>query len=68
MRGASHPQYRHGQETLEAKAERNRMLTELRELEAISYALGLARGAKWRGRKPTNFDGKFSSFVSFLDS
>jgi hypothetical protein len=51
-RGANHPQYRHGQETLEAKAERSQRLGELRELEALSFALGLASGPKWRGRKP----------------
>ncbi|MEY4783366.1 MAG: hypothetical protein RIR41_1301 [Pseudomonadota bacterium] len=33
MRGANHPQYRHGRETLEAKGERSRGLTELRDLE-----------------------------------
>jgi hypothetical protein len=51
-RGANHPQYRHGEETLEAKAERSRGLAELRELEALSFALGLAVGPRWRGRKP----------------
>jgi hypothetical protein len=51
-RGADHPQYRHGRETLEAKAERSRGLAELRDLEALSFALGLAAGARWRGRKP----------------
>jgi hypothetical protein len=50
-RGANHPQHRHGQETLEAKAERSQRLAELRELEALSFALGLAVGPKWRGRK-----------------
>lgn len=52
MRGANHPQYRHGQETLEAKAGRSQRLAELRNLEALSFALGLAVGPKWRGRKP----------------
>ena len=52
MRGTSHPQYRHGQETVEAKAERSQRLGELREFEALSFALGLAVGPKWRGRKP----------------
>ena len=52
-RGANHPQYRHGGETLEAKAERSRGLAELRELEALSFALGLASGPRWRGRKPS---------------
>jgi len=51
-RGANHPQCRHGRETLEAKAERSRRLAELRELEALSFALGLASGGRWRGRKP----------------
>jgi hypothetical protein len=51
-RGADHPQYRHGGETLKAKAERSRKLTELRELEALSFALGLASGMRWRGQKP----------------
>ncbi len=50
--GANHPQYRHGRETLGAKAERSRGLAELRELEALSFALGLASGGRWRGRKP----------------
>lgn len=51
-RGASHPQYRHGGETQEAKAERSRRLAELHRIEALSYALGLAIGPRWRGRKP----------------
>jgi hypothetical protein len=51
-RGANHPQHRHGRETLEAKAERSRGLAELRDLEALSFALGLASGGRWRGRKP----------------
>jgi hypothetical protein len=51
-RGSNHPQYRHGRETLEAKAQRSRRLAELRDLEALSFALGLASGPRWRGRKP----------------
>ena len=51
-RGASHPQYRHGRETLEAKSARSRRLMELRELEALSFALAIAKGGRWRGRKP----------------
>ena len=53
MRGANHPQHRHGGETLAAKAERSHRLGELRELEALTFALGLAAGPRWRGRKPT---------------
>lgn len=51
-RGANHPQYSHGGETLEAKADRSMRLAELYHLEALSFALGLAAGPKWRGRKP----------------
>lgn len=51
-RGACHPQYRHGQETLEAKAERSKRLAELPALEQLAFALGLATGPRWRGRKP----------------
>jgi hypothetical protein len=51
-RGANHPQYRHGGETLEAKAERSIGLAELRDLEALSFAFGLATGVRWRGAKP----------------
>ena len=51
-RGPDHPAFKHGLETLEAKAERSKKLAELRELEALSFALGLAVGPKWRGRKP----------------
>jgi hypothetical protein len=52
MRGPNHPQYKHGQETLEAKKERSLRLAELRELEELSYALELNTGTRWRGRKP----------------
>ena len=51
-RGANHPQHRHGLETGESKAERSRRLAELRDLEALSFALGAATGPRWRGRKP----------------
>jgi hypothetical protein len=53
-RGANHPQYRHGAETLLAKAERSSRLAELRDLEALSYAYGLVPEGtpRWRGKKP----------------
>ena len=51
-RGKDHPQYKTGKETLAAKAERSAKLTELRELETLSFELGLATGPRWRGRKP----------------
>jgi len=53
-RGEFHPVYRHGQETLEAKAARNEHLATLRDLEAIMFDLGLTspNATRWRGRKP----------------
>lgn len=52
--GATHPQYKHGGETKSAKALRSQKLAELRDLEALSFLLGLATGPRWRGRKPRN--------------
>lgn len=53
-RGSSHPQYRHGRETIEARVERARRLAELRDLEALSFEYGLVLDGtpRWRGRKP----------------
>lgn len=48
-----HPRYQHGLETFKAKADRTRRLAEIRDLEELSFALGLAAGPRWRGRKPT---------------
>lgn len=56
-KGANHPQYRHGKETLETKAERSKFLAELREIEALSLAYGLAPAGtpRWWGSKPRGF-------------
>ena len=54
-KGERHPQYRHGNETLQKKAERSRRLAELRDIEAQLFALGLATGPRWRGRHPKVF-------------
>ena len=51
-RGKTHPNYRHGEETLKAKAERSATLTRLRELETIMYILKMTDAPRWRGRKP----------------
>lgn len=51
-RGEAHPNFVHGKETLQAKAARTEILSELRELEALSFELGLATGPRWRGRNP----------------
>jgi hypothetical protein len=50
--GPDHLQYRHGGETLTAKAERSMRLAELRDLEATMAQLGALVGPRWRGRKP----------------
>ena len=54
MRGASHPRHKHGQETLEAKAERHEMAVFFHETENLMAKLGmLAPGStRTRGRKP----------------
>ena len=57
-RGADHPLFIHGQETLEAKSERSARLAELREIEAFMFETGMATGAKWRGRKPKVSEGR----------
>jgi hypothetical protein len=53
-RGANHPQYRQGLETLEAKAERHEMAVFFHEAESLMVALSMvAPGSnRTRGRKP----------------
>lgn len=50
--GVTHPNYKHGRETREAKTKRSQALADLRSLEALSFALELAVGPRWPGRKP----------------
>jgi hypothetical protein len=52
IRGAAHPQFRHGNETQAAKAARSAKLAELRDLEAAMFTLGVIQGKRWPGRKP----------------
>ena len=53
-KGANHPQYRHGQETLAAKAERHAMSVFFHEVEELMFSLDMvAPGSpRTRGRKP----------------
>ena len=53
-RGANHPQYRHGGETLEVKAERHEMAVFFHEAESLMFALDLVApgSTRTRGRKP----------------
>jgi hypothetical protein len=53
MPSEQHWNYQHGRETKKSKAERSAMLAELRKIEAISFALGIASGSRWAGRKPS---------------
>jgi hypothetical protein len=51
-RGEAHPNYQHGEETLEAKAERSATLTRLRHLENVMHQFGMTTAARTPGRKP----------------
>ena len=51
-RGKSHPNYRHGMETLEAKRLRSEGLARLREIEHDLIARGLIKCKRTVGRKP----------------
>ena len=52
LRGSEHPSYKHGRETLEAKAERSAKLVELRDLESLMHALKMTSARRMPGRKP----------------
>ena len=52
-RGQSHPNYKNGAETLEAKRQRSLKLAELRVIEDDLIRRGLIRGNRTAGRKPT---------------
>ena len=50
--GPDHPLYIHGQATKEARAEHSKKMTEIRELEAIGFKIGMFTGTRFVGRKP----------------
>jgi hypothetical protein len=52
-RGKSHPNYKNGTETLEAKRLRSLKMAELRKIEDDLIARGLIKGNRTAGRKPT---------------
>ena len=52
MRSSDHWNYQGAGQTQHERQERSQRLGELRELESLSFALGMASGTKWRGRKP----------------
>ena len=53
-RGASHPQYKHGGETLQAKAQRHQMSVFFHEAENLMHKLDMVGpgSTRTRGRKP----------------
>lgn len=50
-RGKEHPLYKHGGETLEAKARRRLGVSELQMLEELGREIGVISGSKTRGPK-----------------
>ena len=53
LRGANHPQFRHGNETKEAKNQRQKSSRRLHELVDLGNAIGMFQArTKLRGRKP----------------
>lgn len=56
LRGTNHPQYRHGNETKEAKAHRRESNKRLHELVDLGNAIGMFQpGTKILGRRPSDF-------------
>jgi hypothetical protein len=51
-REQNHWNFKTGQATKAQREKDRQMAIELRNLEALSFALGLAVGPKWKGRKP----------------
>lgn len=50
--GKAHPLYIHGQATKEVRAEHSKKMTEIRDLEAIGFKIGMFTGTRFVGRKP----------------
>ena len=51
-RGRAHWNFKTGKATQAQREKDRQMAIELRNLEALSFALGIAVGPKWLGRKP----------------
>lgn len=52
-RGADHPQYRHGQETLLMRQSHRESSVRLRALEGMMHLLGMTKAKRTPGPKPT---------------
>lgn len=55
LRGEDHPQYKNGEETLEAKKKRSKKSATLLYLRDIGDTIQLFNGTKTRGRKPNTY-------------
>ncbi|NBX78798.1 MAG: hypothetical protein EBQ94_00185 [Flavobacteriales bacterium] len=55
LRGANHPNFQHGQETLQAKAKRSAGLTKLRRIEELMLSTELFDLKRSPGRKPSGY-------------
>lgn len=55
LRGTNHPNFQHGQETLQAKARRSASLTKLRRVEDLMVSTGLFDLKRSPGRKPKGY-------------
>jgi hypothetical protein len=55
LRGTQHPNYKHGRETLEAKAKRSAGLTRLRKIEDTLVDGSFFKLPRSRGRKPNGY-------------
>ena len=51
-KGVDHPNYKHGERTLEAMSQYSQKVAELDELENLGHQYGFMSGPKRRGRKP----------------
>jgi hypothetical protein len=56
LKGEAHPNYKHGEQTLAAKAERSAGLAELRMLEGMMHDLKMTTARRTVGRKPKGVD------------
>jgi hypothetical protein len=52
LKGAAHPAFKHGEETLAAKTALSAGLAELRRLEGLMHQLGMTTARRTPGRKP----------------
>jgi len=55
LKGVEHPNYKHGRETIDAKAKRSAGLVRLRKIEDVMAGGSLHKIHRNRGRKPSGY-------------